>query len=126
MNDNGLTTDTTYEYFVAAVDAYALSINKYPIRWEEVWKHFGTQLDKNTIIHAWLSGTAVVNATSHGYRAIWSVDGVYYLDALGEVWNPYYDADPLDGITDPAQQALMLGGEVEMWGEVSHTYTPHT
>jgi hypothetical protein len=87
-------TDQVYEYFVSNVDAQAIDLGKVPIRWEEVccfccsfalchahsvalclqvWKHFGTQLDPRTIIHAWLSTEAVINATSSGYRAIWSV-----------------------------------------------------
>jgi hypothetical protein len=37
-----------------------------------VWAHFGTQLDQRTVIHAWLSRAALLNATSLGYRAIWS------------------------------------------------------
>jgi polysaccharide export outer membrane protein len=47
-----------------------------------VWKHFGTDLDKRTVIHAWLSTDTVVDATSKGYRVIWSVDGKYYLDVF--------------------------------------------
>ncbi len=39
-----LTADTTYEYFVSKVDQMALDLNRVPVRWEEVWKHFGTQL----------------------------------------------------------------------------------
>ena len=57
----------------------ALALNRSPVRWEEVWKHFTTDLDKRTIIHAWLSSAALINATSLGYRAIYSVDGEYYL-----------------------------------------------
>jgi len=67
-------------------------LDKSPVRWEEVWKHFGTDLDSRTVIHAWLSSGALIDATSKGYRAIWSVDGQYYLDALGEVWQSFYSA----------------------------------
>ena len=85
-------TDGVYEYFVSKVDAMAIALGKSPIRWEEVWKHFGTDLDKRTVIHAWLSSGALIDATSKGYRAIWSVDGLYYLDALDEVWQSFYSA----------------------------------
>ena len=84
-----------------------------------MWKHFGTDLDKRTVIHAWLSTDTVVDATSKGYRVIWSVDGKYYLDALGENWTSFYNVDPLAGITDASAQALVLGGETEMWGETA-------
>jgi len=84
------TTDDVYEYFVEKVDAMTIALGKSPVRWEEVWKHFGTDLDKKTVIHAWLSSGALVDATSKGYRAIWSVDGLYYLDALDEPWVSFY------------------------------------
>jgi hypothetical protein len=63
-----------------------------------VWAHFGTALDPRTVVHAWLSRAALVNATSLGYRAIWSVDGQYYLDALGEVWESFYNVGTLKGV----------------------------
>lgn len=61
-----------------------LNLGKIPIRWEEVWKHFGTDLDPRTVIHVWLSTETMVDVTNHGYNGIYSVDGQYYLDALGE------------------------------------------
>jgi len=81
-----------------------------PIRWEEVWAHFGTQLDRRTIIHAWLSSAAAINATNNGYRAIWSVDGQYYLDAIDEPWTQFYDVDILAGFTNETAKALLMGG----------------
>ena len=116
---NIATTDGVYEYFVQAVDTMTLNLNKSPIRWEEVWKHFTTDLDKRTVIHAWLSKDALVQATSLGYRAIWSVDGLYYLDALNEVWESFYDVDILAGVTNASAIPLVLGGETEMWGETA-------
>ena len=113
------TTDGVYEYFVAAVDAMAIGLGKSPVRWEEVWKHFGTDLDRRTVIHAWLSSDALIAATSAGYRAIWSVDGQYYLDALDETWTSFYDVDPLKGVTNSSAVPLVLGGETEMWGETA-------
>ena len=106
-------TDGVYEYFVGKVDSMALALNKSPIRWEEVWKHFGTDLDPRTVVHAWLSSAALIDATSKGYRAIWSVDGLYYLDALNEPWTTFYDQDILKGITNVSAIPLVLGGETE-------------
>jgi HAD superfamily hydrolase (TIGR01549 family) len=84
-----------------------------------VWKHFGTELDPRTVIHAWLSTQAVIDATNAGYRAIWSVDGKYYLDALDEPWTSFYDVDILAGMTNTSAIPLVLGGETEMWGETA-------
>lgn len=47
-----------------------------------------------------------------GYRCILSNSDVWYLDHLGVTWDKFYDNDPYEGITDPQQQQLMLGGEV--------------
>ena len=104
-------TDQVYEYFVAKVDAMTLALNKQPVRWEEVWNHFGTQLDRRTVVHAWLTREALINATSQGYRAIWSVDGFYYLDDLKETWQGFYDVDILEGVTNTSAIPLILGGE---------------
>jgi len=112
-------TDGVYEYFVEKVDAMTLALGKSPVRWEEVWKHFGTDLDPRTVIHAWLSSAALIDATSKGYRAIWSVDGLYYLDALGEGWQSFYNVDILAGITNTSAIPNVLGGETEMWGETA-------
>jgi hexosaminidase len=113
------TTDEVYEYFVSNVDQMTINLNRSPVRWEEVWKHFGTDLDQRTVVHAWLSSGALINATSLGYRAIWSVDGLYYLDALNEVWQSFYDVDILAGVTNASAIPLILGGETEMWGETA-------
>ena len=32
-------------------------------------------------------------------------------------WQFFYNNEPMDGITDPAEQARVLGGEACMWGE---------
>ena len=112
-------TDQVYEYLVAAVDAATIALGKSPIRWEEVWKHFGTDLDPRTVVHAWLSSGALIDATSKGYRAIWSVDGEYYLDALSETWEGFYNVDILRGVTNASAIPLILGGETCMWGETA-------
>jgi len=119
MKEHGIdTTDGVYEYFISAVDAAVLALNVSPIRWEEVWAHFGTGLDKRTVVHAWLSRAALVNATSHGYRAIYSVNSDYYLSGphINMQWPVFYDADPLEGVA-VASAPLVLGGETALWAE---------
>ena len=37
---------------------------------------------------------------------------------LQVTWKNMYDNDPLTGITDPAAQARVLGGQTCMWGEL--------
>ena len=110
--------DGIYRFFVQQSNAMALAAGKAPMRWEEVYKHFGTQLDQRTIIHAWLSSDTLVNATNHGYRAVFSVNAEsYYLDYLGVQWHDVFAADPLAGVTNASARALVLGGQVCAWGE---------
>ena len=118
MAQHGLTSpDQVYEYFVAAVDAATIKLGKSPVRWEEVWKHFGKALDPRTVVHAWLSSGALVEATNAGYRAIYSVDGQYYLDSLDETWEGFYNVDILGAVKNASAVPLVLGGETTMWGE---------
>ena len=121
MTAHNLTTDTTYEYFVSQVDAMAIALHKSPIRWEEVWKHFRTDLDKQTILHLWLTTAALNDVVNNGYQAIYSVDGQYYLDALNEPWTSFYDVNPLTAVTNVTARQFLLGGEVDMWGETADT-----
>ena len=147
-SDSSRHPNPSLRYQVESVDAMAFARAKTPVRWEEVWQHFGTLLDQRTIIHgerrcscdatssacflhwlhvsasaAWLSPATVINATSHGYRALWSMDNTYYLDSLDEAWQEFYDQDIIAGIPNASQAALVLGGETAMWGEtvVSNT-----
>lgn len=60
-------------------------------------------------------------AVAKGYRCIYSDQGVWYLDHLDVPWQPVYNADPVEGITDPSEQKLVIGGQVCMWGETADT-----
>lgn len=111
-------TDDVYRYFVARTNELALASGKVPMRWEEVWKHFRTQLDPRTIVHAWLSSAALADATNNGYRAVFSVnDDAYYLDYLDIQWDAVYSTDILAGVLNQSAHQFVLGGEVAMWGE---------
>lgn len=41
----------------------------------------------------------------------------WYLDHLEVTWDGFYMNEPLRNIKNPAQQKLVLGGEVCMWAE---------
>lgn len=56
-------------------------------------------------------------AVAKGFKCIYSNQGVWYLDHLDIPWYEYYNADPVEGITDASKQELVLGGEVCMWSE---------
>jgi hexosaminidase len=117
MDTKNLTADQTYMYFVEKVHNVALGFGRDPVNWEEVFNHFGTQLDKRSIIHIWLDHATLAKVVAAGYRAILSNNNVWYLDQVAVTWDKFYLNDPFENITDPTQQALVLGGEVCMWGE---------
>jgi hexosaminidase len=121
MKSQGYTADQAYMYFVNRAHQIALSFGRDPVAWEEVFNHFGTQLDKRSIIHIWLSHATLAKVVAAGYRGILSNSDVWYLDHLGVTWEQFYLNDPFQGITAPNQQALVLGGEVCMWGETVDT-----
>lgn len=50
-----------------------------------------------------------------------SNQGEWYLDHLDVPWEDLYRSEPLEGIDDAAQQELVIGGEVCMWGETADT-----
>jgi hexosaminidase len=119
MAANNVTSgEGIYAYFAAHSNAIALAAGKSPMRWEEVWTHLGTTLDRRTIIHAWLSINTVASATNSGYRAVYSVSGApTYLDYLDQQWDAFYGVDILAGITNASAIPLILGGQVCAWGE---------
>ena len=67
LKDQGLTADGGYESFVERYQAIAHSKGRDVAGWEEIYKHFGTKLDKSTIIHQWLPGSTIsTEATKNG------------------------------------------------------------
>jgi hexosaminidase len=121
MRAQGLnSTDGIYEYFVQKTNDMALALGRSPLRWEEVFKHFGTSLDKRTIIHAWLSSATMVEAANAGYRTVFSVSSSdYYLDYLDVRWDQTYGVDILANLTfdPPSAVDMVLGGELPLWEE---------
>ncbi|EGD83308.1 hypothetical protein PTSG_03917 [Salpingoeca rosetta] len=122
MQDHGLTPDGAYAYFVNRTQAIARGYGRDVIGWEEIWDHFGTSLDKSTIIHQWLPKSSIaINATKAGYRVLWSTDGAWYLDGLSVTWQEMYEQEPCTGIDDHLCDTLVLGGGGCMWGETVDT-----
>lgn len=115
---NASTGDDVYRYFVTQSNAMAVGVGKSPMRWEEVWRHFGTSLHPSTIVHAWLSSQAMFEAASAGYRTVFSVNSAaYYLDYLDVQWDRVYGVDVLDGLTNTSSLPFILGGQLCAWGE---------
>ena len=59
-------------------------------RWEDIYKIFGNSLDKSTIIQQYHNSTAARDCIADGYRALWSREGLWYLDHLDVTWQDMY------------------------------------
>lgn len=58
---------------------------------------------------------------ANGFRCIFSNQGAWYLNWVNTPWEDFYTSEPWEGIDDPAQQQLVIGGEVCMWDEFGDT-----
>lgn len=119
LKDHNMTPKDAYQYFVLKAQEMAISNNRIPVNWEETFYNFPSKLNPRTIVHNWLRSGICPQAVAKGYRCIYSDQGVWYLDHLDVPWQPVYNADPVEGITDPSGQKLVIGGQVCMWGETA-------
>ncbi|KAG8380367.1 hypothetical protein BUALT_Bualt06G0008100 [Buddleja alternifolia] len=117
LQKNGLNGSEAYQYFVLRAQKIALSHGYEIINWEETFNHFGSKLSPKTVVHNWLGGGVAQSVVEAGLRCIVSNQDKWYLDHLDALWQDFYSNEPLTNITNPKQQALVLGGEVCMWGE---------
>ncbi|KAJ6833320.1 beta-hexosaminidase 1 [Iris pallida] len=119
LQQHNMTAKEAYQYFVLRAQDIATSNNWIPVNWEETFNAFKEKLLPQTIIHNWLGPGVCPQVVAKGFRCIVSNQGVWYLDHLDVQWNDFYNSEPLEGINDPLQQELVLGGEVCMWGETA-------
>lgn len=118
LDQHNMTAQQAYLYFEKQVHKSARDVGRDVIGWEEIWRFFGTDLDKSTIIHQWLPlSNIAANATAHGYRVLISTSSSWYLDWLTVTWKQMYAVEPCKGIDDKLCDSLVLGGGGEMWGE---------
>ncbi|KAL9422006.1 hypothetical protein AB3S75_034307 [Citrus x aurantiifolia] len=121
LRDHKMTAKEAYQYFVLRAQKIAISKNWTPVNWEETFNSFASNLNPRTVVHNWLGGGVCPKAVAKGFRCIYSNQGFWYLDHLDVPWDEVYTAEPLEGISDPSNQELVLGGEVCMWGETADT-----
>lgn len=121
LQQNNMTAKEAYQYFVLRAQNIATSNNWIPVNWEETFNAFKEKLHPQTIVHNWLGPGVCPQVVAKGFRCIVSNQGVWYLDHLDVPWEYFYNSEPLEGINDPLQQELVLGGEVCMWGETADT-----
>ncbi len=116
MIKNGFTSfNELFIYFIMKVDTLAYDLQTTPIHWEEVY-FSGANISKSTLIQVWTNSTNIELVTAGGYKVIASPQEYWYADHLDTTWQEMYEYDPTVGLPEP-QQALVIGGEVELWGE---------
>ncbi|XP_042038795.1 beta-hexosaminidase 3-like isoform X1 [Salvia splendens] len=117
LQKNRMNGSEAYEYFVLRAQKIALSHGYDIINWEETFNSFGKKLNPKTVVHNWLGSGVAQNVVKAGLRCIVSNQDKWYLDHLDAFWQGVYSNEPLTNITDPKEQALVLGGEVCAWAE---------
>jgi len=119
LKARNMTADDGYAYFVKRAADIALSQGRRPVQWVEVFDHFGSKLDKKTVIHVWKDKSTLQQVVAEGYEAILNNSpgsNSWYLDHLDVSWDAVYSNEPCSEVTDE-QCKLVLGGQGEMWGE---------
>ena len=53
LKDKNMTANAAYGYFVKKAADIAIQQGRRPVQWNEVFNHFGAQLDKRSIVHVW-------------------------------------------------------------------------
>jgi hexosaminidase len=102
-------------YFNRRVERILAKYGKTPVGWDEI---LDPGLPAGTVIQSWRGAASLAEAVSQGFGAILSWG--YYLDHLKPA-SFHYAVDPLAGAAAQLtgeQQALILGGEACMWGEL--------
>ena len=103
-----------HAYFNRRVQQILTQHGKKMIGWDEV---LAPGLTNDVVIQSWRGQKSLRDAAQKGYRGILSFG--YYLDHVNTAAF-HYQVDPLDAEAkelNPAQAALILGGEACMWTE---------
>lgn len=87
--------------------------HKHMVGWDEI---FTPGLPKDVVVQSWRGVASLSRGAQQGYLGILSAP--YYLDAMKTAAD-HYLADPIPADTQltSAEQKMILGGEVCMWGE---------
>lgn len=100
-------------YFNQRVLAILTSLHRRMMGWDEI---LTPQLPKDVVVQSWRGIASLDAGARQGYSGVLSAP--YYLDGMKPA-EVHYLADPIPADTQltAAEQKLILGGEVAMWGE---------
>ncbi len=114
MKDHNLdNNDALQAYFNGRVLKILTGLNKRMVGWDEI---FNPALPKDVVVQSWRGEASLAKGAQAGYQGVLSAP--YYLDGMRPAGVHYLaDPVPVDTTLTPAQQKLILGGEVCMWAE---------
>lgn len=100
-------------YFNRRVLAILTGLHRRMMGWDEI---LTPGLPKDVVVQSWRGAASLATGAQQGYKGVLSAP--YYLDHMSSA-GVHYLADPIPADTQltPAEQKLILGGEVTMWGE---------
>ena len=105
--------DALQAYFNTRVLKILTSLHRRMVGWDEI---FNPALPRDVVVQSWRGEASLAKGAEAGYQGVLSAG--YYLDGMRPA-GVHYLVDPVPANTTltPAQQKLILGGEVAMWGE---------
>ncbi len=105
--------DALQAYFNQRVLAILTRLDRRMVGWDEI---LNPALPKDVVVQSWRGEASLAKGAQQGYQGVLSAP--YYLDAMKPAGQMYLaDPVPADTALTPAQQKLILGGEVTMWAE---------
>ncbi len=105
--------DALQAYFNQRVLAILTKLDRRMVGWDEI---LNPGLPKDVVVQSWRGEASLAKGAQQGYQGVLSAP--YYLDAMKPASQMYLaDPVPSDTALSPAQQKLILGGEVTMWAE---------
>lgn len=106
-------TEGLQTYFNQRLLKILVQNHKHMVGWDEI---FHPDLPKDVVVQSWRGEASLAQGAKQGYQGILSAG--YYLDGMRSA-EQHYLVDPLPAAfsAGSSEGALILGGEVCMWGE---------
>ncbi|RKP35360.1 glycoside hydrolase superfamily [Dimargaris cristalligena] len=126
------------DMFLGRAHKFLTDNKKLPMVWEEAILDFNATLSKEAVVQVWRSAENVQKVVAKGHKVLANSYEYWYLDCghgtwLGnnpegnswcdpfKHWQRVYSYDPIANITSPAEQKLVIGGDVCLWAEQTDT-----
>jgi hexosaminidase len=108
--------DEEYGYFMRRMGSYLKSRGRVAIGWDDVLEGGGTT---NTVVMSWRGDAGAKAAVAAGDQAIMAPQQKTYFDHsyVATPMKEVYEFDPVPRGLNQAQQALILGGQGQIWTE---------